>query len=173
MARVLAYTSPARGHLFPLTPILAELRERGHDVALRTMASQVPLMRELGFDAAPIDPQIEAIKHDDWQASSQRAALGRSVATFLARARHDGPDLRTAIAETDPDIVIVDINTWGAMAAAEAWGGRWASFCPYPLPVSSRERHHSARGFRRPAAHSVGSAIVSPGRSSSAPWSGR
>src|SRR5687767_6770792 len=38
MARVLAYTSPARGHLFPLTPILDELRERGHEVALRTLA---------------------------------------------------------------------------------------------------------------------------------------
>lgn len=147
MARVLAYTSPARGHLYPLTPILAELRQRGHDVALRTMASQVPLMRELGFDAAPIDPQIEAIEHDDWQATSLPAALGRSVATFLARARYDGPDLRTAIAETDPDVVIVDINTWGAMAAAEAWGGRWASFCPYLLPVSSREAPPFGPGF--------------------------
>src|SRR3972149_772502 len=88
MARVLAYTSPARGHLYPLTPILAELRQRGHDVALRTMASQVPLMRELGFDAAPIDPQIEAIEHDDWQATSLPAALGRSGGTFLAPARH-------------------------------------------------------------------------------------
>jgi MGT family glycosyltransferase len=147
MARVLAYTSPARGHLYPLTPILAELRRRGHDVALRTMASQVPVMNELGFDAAPIDQHIEAIEHDDWQASSQPAALGRSVATFLARARHDGPDLRTAIAETDPEVVIVDINSWGAMAAAEAWGGRWASFCPYPLPVSSRHAPPFGPGF--------------------------
>jgi MGT family glycosyltransferase len=147
MARVLAYTSPARGHLYPLTPILAELRDRGHQVALRTMASQVPLMRELGFDAAPIDPQIETIEHDDWQTSSQPAALGRAVATFLARARHDGPDLRTAIAGTDPDVVIVDINAWGAMAAAEAWGGRWASFCPYPLPVSSRDAPPFGPGF--------------------------
>jgi MGT family glycosyltransferase len=155
MARVLAYTSPARGHLFPLTPILAELLERGHEVALRTMTSQVPLMRELGFDAAPIDPQIEAIKHDDWQTASQRAALGRSVATFLARARYDGPDLRTAIAETDPDVVIVDINAWGAMAAAEAWDGRWASFCPFPLPVGSRHAPPFGPGFA-PARGPVG-----------------
>ena len=45
MARVLAYTSPARGHLFPVTPILDELRGSGHEVALRTLASQVELMR--------------------------------------------------------------------------------------------------------------------------------
>ena len=59
MARVLAYTTPARGHLFPVTPILDELRGRGHEVALRTLASQVELMRARGFDAAPIDPAIE------------------------------------------------------------------------------------------------------------------
>jgi UDP:flavonoid glycosyltransferase YjiC (YdhE family) len=99
MARVLAYTSPARGHLYPLTPILVELRRRRHEVALRAMPSQVPLMRELGFDATSIDEHIEAIAHDDWQTSSQRAALGRSVATFLARARYDGPDLVKAVAE--------------------------------------------------------------------------
>jgi MGT family glycosyltransferase len=147
MARVLAYTSPARGHLYPLTPLLAELRDRGHQVALRTLGSQVPIMRELGFDAAPIDQHIEAIEHDDWQTSSQRAALGRSVATFLARSRYDGPDLRNAMGETNPDIVIVDINSWGAMAAAEAWGGPWASFCPYPLPVSSRDAPPFGPGF--------------------------
>ena len=32
MARVLVYTSPARGHLYPLVPILDELAARGHEV---------------------------------------------------------------------------------------------------------------------------------------------
>ena len=49
--RILAYTSPARGHLFPVTPILDELQRRGHDVALRTLASQVESQRARGFDA--------------------------------------------------------------------------------------------------------------------------
>ena len=26
-----------------------------------------------------------------------------------------------------------------ALAAAEAWAGPWASFCPFPLPLSSRD----------------------------------
>ena len=30
MARYLAYTSPARGHLYPIVPTLRELRRRGH-----------------------------------------------------------------------------------------------------------------------------------------------
>ena len=62
MARVLAYTSPARGHLFPVTPILDELHGRGYRIALRTLDSQVERMCARGFDAAPIDPAIERIE---------------------------------------------------------------------------------------------------------------
>lgn len=147
MARILAYTSPARGHLYPVTPILAELRRRGHDVAVRTLASEVPLMRRQGFDAGPISGRVEGIQHDDWQASSARSALAHSVATFAARAQHEAPDLGSAIDEVRPDVVIVDINSWGAMAAAEAWGGPWATFCPYPLPLSSRDAPPFGPGF--------------------------
>ena len=88
MARILAYTTPARGHLFPLTPILDELGRRGHQIALRTLASQVPTMRARGFDAAPISDRIEAITHDEGVASSD--ALHRLVEQgLLGLARHD------------------------------------------------------------------------------------
>jgi UDP:flavonoid glycosyltransferase YjiC (YdhE family) len=87
MARILAYTTPGRGHLFPLTPILDELRRRGHHVALRTLASQVPTMRARGFDAAPISDRIEAIAHDDWRATNPRAALARAVRVFAPTRR--------------------------------------------------------------------------------------
>jgi len=139
MARILAYTSPAAGHLFPLTPILDELSRRGHQIALRTLASQVPLMKSRGFDTAPISEQIEAIGHDDWRASNARAGLVRAVRTFCERAAFDAPDLRKAIAEERPDALLVDINSWGGLAVAEAWGGPWASFCPYPLALRSRD----------------------------------
>ena len=64
--KILAYTTPARGHLYPLVPILDELAERGHRIALRTLASEVGLMADRGFDAAPIAPAIEALRHDDY-----------------------------------------------------------------------------------------------------------
>lgn len=148
MARILAYTSPARGHLFPLTPILIELQRRGHEVALRTLGAEVATMRGLGFDAEPIDPRLEGLPHDDWQARSARSALQRSVRTFCVRAEHDGDDLHAAITATRPDAVIVDVNTWGAMAAAERWGGPWAVFCPYPLPLRSRDVPPYGPGMR-------------------------
>ncbi len=139
MARILAYTTPARGHLFPLTPILDELSDRGHEIALRTLASQVPLMQSRGFDARPISAQIEAIEIDDWRAGNTQAALGRAVGCFLARAEFDAPDLRQAIADERPDALLVDINSWGGLAAAEAWGGPWAAFCPFPIFLRSRD----------------------------------
>jgi MGT family glycosyltransferase len=138
MARVLAYTSPARGHLYPLTSILVQLQQRGHEVAVRTLASEVPQLRAQGFSAAAISERIEAIRHDDWQSSSARAKLGHAVATFAARAELEIEDLRAAIEAERPDALVVDANTWGALAVAEAWGGPWASWCPYPLPLSSQ-----------------------------------
>lgn len=139
MARILAYTSPARGHLFPLVPILDELREHGHDIVLRTLASEVGSMLERGFSAAPIDPAIENLGHDDYLARSPVGSVKRSVRVFGERAPLDAEDLRHAIDEVQPSAVLIDINTWGAMAAAEVWGGPWATWCPFPLPLRSRQ----------------------------------
>ncbi|MDQ4004531.1 MAG: glycosyltransferase [Actinomycetota bacterium] len=139
MARYLVYTSPARGHLYPIVPTLEELRRRGHEVVVRTLASEVELLRDLGFKAAPIDPAIERKEHADWQARTPIGALQAALHTFFERARHDGPDLRRAIEEERPDALLIDINTWGAMAAAETTGMPWATWCPYFLPVPSRD----------------------------------
>jgi MGT family glycosyltransferase len=148
MARVLAYTSPARGHLFPVTPILDELLARGHDVALRTLASEVELMRARGFEAAPIDAGIENIGHDDYVARTPLGAQKRAMRVFCDRSELEVGDLRRTIDEVRPDLLLVDIATWGALAVAEAWGGAWASWCPYPLPLPSRYAPPFGPGFR-------------------------
>ncbi len=137
MSRILAYTSPARGDLYPAVPVLKELRSRGHEVALRTLASECDLMRSLGFDTKPIDPAVEAIEHADWKASNPRQALKTAVVTLVSRAEHDAADLRRAIEAERPDALLLDVNSWGALAVAEAWGGPWAIICPYPIFLSS------------------------------------
>jgi MGT family glycosyltransferase len=139
MTRVLAYTSPARGHLFPLAGILDELAGRGHAVAVRTLSSQVGLMRSRGFDAAPIDPRIEAVAHDDYLGRTPLGSQKRAVRAICRRAQFEVDDLRGAIDDARPDLLVVDFGSWGALAAAEAWGGPWASWCPYPLPLPSRD----------------------------------
>jgi MGT family glycosyltransferase len=149
--KVLAYTSPARGHLYPLVPILDELARRGHAVAVRTLSSEVALMAERGFDAAPIAPAIEAIEHDDYHGRTAGAKLKRGMATFGARAEHEVTDLRGAIAEQRPDALLVDCMTWGASAVAEARGGPWAQWFPFPLPLTSRDAPPFGPGLK-PAA---------------------
>lgn len=138
MPTVLAYTSPAIGHLFPLVPLLFELRARGHEVHVRTLASHVDLLRHQGPHAEAIDPRIESVASGDAGARNPKEGLELAVRTFSARAQYDGPDLQRALEQLDPDLVIVDINTWGAALAAEAWGKPWASFSPYTPPISSR-----------------------------------
>ena len=97
MSRVLAYTSPARGHLYPLVPILDVLRGRGHEIHVRTLAAEVERLAARGFDAHPIDGRIEALEHDDWKANGARASLAASTAVFVSRAPLDADDLRAAI----------------------------------------------------------------------------
>ena len=148
MSTILAYTTPAKGHLYPLTSILLELQARGHDIRVRTLASEVQTMRGLGFGAEAIDARVAAIELQDWKHRSPQKALAASVSTFVARAEFDATDLRTAIAQEQPAAVLVDINSWGGLAAAEKWGGPWAAFCPYPIPLPSPDATPVRSGSR-------------------------
>ena len=94
MARYLAYTSPARGHLYPIVPTLLELRDRGHEVHVRTLASECAALRALGLHAEPIADAIEATPLADIEGTSMEEALAKALGTFTERARHEVPDLR-------------------------------------------------------------------------------
>lgn len=138
MARVLVYTSPARGHLYPILGPGIELAARGHDVHVVTLAAEVELVRSLGLSAEAMDPQVEAREMDDYKGANPIQALVRSVAAFSERAMFDRADLGAAIEKVQPDVLVVDNNSWGALAAAEASGIPWCGFQPYftPLPSS-------------------------------------
>ena len=131
MSRFLAYTSPARGHLYPITPSLLELAHRGHEVHVRTLASEVGALTAGGLQAAPVDPAIEEIELDDWQSPDPAEGIGRIFAAFARRAVHETADLQRAIAELQPDCLLVDITTPGAAAVAEASGLPWARWIPF------------------------------------------
>lgn len=131
MATILAYTSPALGHLLPMSAVLSELASRGHTIHLRTLSAGVETGRSLGFATEAIDPVIEAITQDDWQGSNPIAALRISASVFGRRAEHEVDDLAAAEARVMPDALLLDVNCWGALCAAEAGGTPWASFCPF------------------------------------------
>src|SRR4051812_43825502 len=138
MATILAYTSPALGHLLPMSAVLSELSRRGHIVHLRTLSTGVDIGLSLGFITASIDPRIEAITQDDWQGTNPFAALKISASVFGKRAAYEIGDLAAATAAVKPDAVLIDVNCWGALSASEAGDIPWACFCPFtPLLRSS------------------------------------
>jgi MGT family glycosyltransferase len=138
MATVLAYTSPALGHLLPISALLSELGRRGHKIHLRTLATGVDTGRRLGFTTDAVDPRIEAIEHYDWTASNIRAALKASVDVFCRRAVHEVGDFGEAIAQVRPDALIVDVNCWGGLSVADAGAVPWLCFSPYTPFLGSR-----------------------------------
>jgi MGT family glycosyltransferase len=138
MATILAYTSPALGHLFPFSALLSELSSRGHQIHVRTLSAGVDIAKKLGFSTDAVDPRIEAIVHDDWKASNPRAALKRSVDVFYRRAVYEVADFTDAITRTRPDALIVDVNCWGAQSVADAFDIPWACFSPYTPALQSR-----------------------------------
>lgn len=137
MTRVLAYTSPARGHLYPIVPVLLELQRRGHAVAVRTLDSQVERLQELGLRAKPIDARLEALPHDDYKGTNPLDKVRRALEVFMQRMPIDAADLRGAIDGERPDSLIVDANAWGAATIAEASGLPWAQWMPYLIPLPS------------------------------------
>lgn len=131
--RILAYTSPARGHLNPMMGPLLELAARGAEVHVRTLASAVPAVREAGLACEPIDPRIEAIAMDDHEAKSQVAAGERAFEVWARRASVEAGDFEAAMTTVSPDLALVDTTTYGAKAVAERERLPWAESRPFLL----------------------------------------
>jgi UDP:flavonoid glycosyltransferase YjiC (YdhE family) len=131
--KVLAYTSPARGHLNPMMGPLLELHRRGAEIHVRTLASEVEAVRDAGLECEPIDPAIEAIVMDDYAQKGQIAKGKRSTAVWGERAPIEVGDVRRAIAAVEPEVALIDTSTFGAKAVAEAEGLAWAESRPFLL----------------------------------------
>jgi MGT family glycosyltransferase len=137
MARFLVYTGPGSGHLYPLVPTMAELRRRGHRVAVRAEPAGLRHCTALGIGSEPFDPRIAACADDAWQATDPMDALRRTIGVSLDRARYEIEDLRRAVERERPDALLVNNNCWGAGAAAEASGLPWAQAALFLLPLVS------------------------------------
>lgn len=155
MATIAAYTSPALGHVLPFAGVLLELQRRGHRIHLRTLSTEVSRMRDLGFDADAISPRVEAVELDDWRQRSLRETFRANCAIFCERGRREAPDVRDLIARSQPDLVVTDLNTWGAAAVADASGLPWVSFATYTPPLPSHGSPPYGPGLR-PDARLVG-----------------
>lgn len=150
MSTVLIYTSPARGHLYPMMDVALALRAAGHRVVVQTLADERGRVLAEGLEHRPIAAAIEALPLRDFRHGNPIAQVRAAFDAWLARAPHEVDDLRATADELAPDLLVVDANTWGAAAFAEAQRRPWASFLPYALPVASRDTPAFGPGFAPP-----------------------
>jgi MGT family glycosyltransferase len=131
MSTFLAFTSPAAGHLFPMVPGLLELQERGHTVHLRTDARLLHVVRAAGLhNAEALDPRIGAIAAKDYEATNPKERLTRGVENLMDRGPFEREQFAADIAAIGPDVLLTDLNAYGATVAAEASGLPWATIQP-------------------------------------------
>jgi MGT family glycosyltransferase len=135
--KIIVYTSPARGHLYPIMDTALALMRCGARVHVRTLAAECTVVEGAGLDAAPIDPRIEALPMTDWEVASPVERVSRALSVFAGRAAVEIDDFRRVLDELRPDAALIDTNCWGAQAVAEKTGAPWATWHPYPLPFPS------------------------------------
>src|SRR5262245_19391984 len=110
MARFLAYTSPATGHLFPLVPGLLALKALGHEVLLIGPREHLDDVIAAGVAGGrPLDPRVSAIEIHDYEASKSDR-LHRGLTELMARGEFERADLHRAIREFEPDALLIDVN---------------------------------------------------------------
>jgi MGT family glycosyltransferase len=126
MSRIIAFTIPSPGHLFPFVPILRELGERGHQVRV-ALAAGAAGMEEIG--GVPVSqPPAAAPALRQVVVTDGRGGLAEAhAASYAENGEPAAALLEAVLAAEHPDFVLVDPMLWGAMAAAEASGLPWAS----------------------------------------------
>ena len=148
VSRLLAYTGPSEGHLYPIVPTLEELVRRAHHVAVVTLPGEVAHLRGMGIEATAADPRIGARAADDWRARTAIGALRRRVRQFADRAPLEIEDLESAIAAQQPDALLIDPTAWGAATAAEASGLPFALLAHSAFPLASADAPPFGLGLR-------------------------
>lgn len=150
MSTVLLYTSPARGHLYPMMDVAMALKSAGHRVVVQTLSAERGHVEAEGLEHVALDPRIEALPLQDYEGSNPIDQLRRTLSRWVERSPVEVEDLRRTAAAVAADLLVVDANALGAAAAAEADGRPWAMFLPYCLPVPSRDAPAFGPGFPPP-----------------------
>lgn len=146
MSTIVLYCSPARGHLYPMVDVALALRDRGHRVVVKALASEANTLAAAGIEHRPIDPRIEALPLEDYKGANPLAQLRSTLSRWAERAPLEVEDLGAS----EADFLLVDANALGACASAEASKKPWAMFLPYCLPVPSRDAPAFGPGFLPP-----------------------
>lgn len=150
MKTILIYTSPARGHLYPMMDVAIELRKKGFNVLVQTLSSEKEHVEKEGIRHLSISSEIESLELQDYNESNPISQFKSAFRSWLLRAPLEIEDLKESCNKFKPDLLIVDVNTWGAGAFAESQKNSWVMFTPYCLPISSSDTPAFGPGFKPP-----------------------
>ncbi|QIS05404.1 glycosyltransferase [Nocardia brasiliensis] len=137
MTKILAFTSPAKGHLYPVAPVLSELVSRGHAVTALTLPGSERELGPLGLTVRELPPALAPNTLDDWATTTEITTLRAALRALVARIPDEIQALRGAIIAERPDALLIDITAPGAQILAAASGLPWASWAPKLLPLPS------------------------------------
>jgi len=130
--------------------IAIALRAEGHRVVIQTLSSEQNWVIGEGLEFRPISTEIESLALEDFKATNPLSQIKSAFARWLERAPYEVDDLQDSCAEISPDLLIVDVNSWGASAFAEAKRRPWAMFMPYCMPMPSPDTPAFGPGFPPP-----------------------
>jgi MGT family glycosyltransferase len=91
-----------------------------------------------GLDVSPVADAVLSVPVTDYRESTDTDRLAAGQVDLMERGRYDGPDLAEAIGEHRPDVVLVDVNAYGARTVAEASGLPFATLLPSVIPNIGR-----------------------------------
>ncbi|MFE9244948.1 glycosyltransferase [Nocardiopsis sp. NPDC006938] len=136
--RVMWIPYAQRGSIYPVVPLVQELRRRGKDILLLGPGRLEPLSRTLGVGFRSYTSGISY----DWseRGKSDEHALGPEVlgrSWLSERVRAEFLEVEDAMSSFDPSAILADSFVVGAGLAAESRNIAWASYVHYLFDESA------------------------------------
>jgi len=155
---VLVALTPITGHVRPAIPLVRALVAQGHDVVVYTGSKFADAIRAAGATPAPIvrGRDLDDAQVDEW--SRERGAPPPGVKRlqwdvlhhFVEPVPGQLADLSAIVAETRPDVVVVDNACIAGALAARLHSVPCVLFSVTPLAVSSRDTAPFGTGLQPP-----------------------
>ena len=127
---------PAHGHMNPHLPVLAELVARGHRVEVTTPAGFAPAVAATGATVVPVTSVLPDEDRGETWPDDPVAGMAR----FLDEGIHVLPQVRAALADDRPDVLIGDIGSYPARVLAHQWSRPFVQLSPTYVAWESYEK---------------------------------
>jgi MGT family glycosyltransferase len=155
---ILVALTPITGHVRPALPLVRALVAEGHDVVVYTGTKFGPAIRAAGATAAPVvrGRDLDDAQVDDWAKANgaPRPGVKRLQWDVLHHFVEPVPgqlaDLAAIVAETRPDVLVVDNACIAGALAARVHAIPCLLFSVTPLAISSKDTAPFGTGLQPP-----------------------